>query len=60
MRAEFAEAVHFCTMAPFHLPNPDPQQVDRLKESAAKAVEKALVLYVRGVQLLNDFVDRYL
>ena len=41
-RTLLMEAMHFCTMLPFHMD---------------KSIRRAIVLYVRGVELLNDFVQ---
>lgn len=43
-RTLFSEAVHFCTMLPFHF------RVD---------VKRSIALHLRGIQLLNDFCKRY-
>lgn len=43
LRASLHEALHFCTMGPFHL-------TDEVR---------AIALHIRGVELLNDFWDNY-
>jgi hypothetical protein len=42
MRTLFAEASHFCSMIPFHL----------------QSENRAIALYLMGVKLLNEFVNR--
>lgn len=46
MRALFAEAMHFCSVMPFHLKG------DSIERSA-------LALYFTAVKLINDFAERY-
>jgi hypothetical protein len=43
-RAEFCEAMQFCTMTPFHL---------------TEDVVRTLSIHIRGIELLNQFCDRY-
>ena len=47
MKTLFAEAAHFCSVAIFH--------IDKTRDS-----KRACVLYLRGVQLINDFFKQYL
>lgn len=44
MRSRFAEAMHFCTMVPFH---------------CSQSLARGIVLYVKGLELLNKFLMEY-
>jgi choline kinase len=46
MRTLFAEAAHFCSVMPFHL------RMDNVEK-------RAIALYLTGVKLLNEFVEKY-
>lgn len=46
MRAEFNNACHLSSVMPFHLKNDGKEQ-------------RAIALYLTGVRLMNDFIDKY-
>ena len=46
MRTLFTEAVHFCTLMPFHLRGDGKE-------------ERAIALYLTGVKILNEFCQKY-
>ena len=46
MRTLLAEAAHFCSVMPFHL------KMDNVEK-------RAIALYLTGVKLLNEFVEKY-
>jgi hypothetical protein len=47
LRSCFNEAMHLCTMGPFHIPDtPD-------------GVQRALAIHIRGVEVMNEFFEKY-
>jgi hypothetical protein len=47
MKSLFAEASHFCSVATFHI-------------GKTKTADRATVMYLTGVKLINEFFDKYL
>jgi hypothetical protein len=47
MKALFAEASHFCSVATFHI-------------GKTGTPERAIVLYLMGVKLINEFCQKFL
>ena len=47
LRTDFTEAMHFCSVAPFHLRGTENE-------------EYAVALYLTGLKLLNEFIEKWL